>query len=286
MKVSGFTFVRNAISNGYPLRESILSLLPIVDEYVIAIGDSDDTTEELIESINSPKIKVIQTTWNPRMQDRGFVYGQQKMIAQYSCSGDWLFYLEADEVLHENDLAVIYDKMVDFHLNERVEALYFEFLHFYGSPWHLGIAGYRKAPRIIKSSIRSIAPDGLFFIVLEQNKKGRYPIAADTGCPIYHYGHCRKISYTNKKLAEVGRFWGHSHLPRSGYENISKYEIKRFEGGHPLVMKDWLENSAEVEFEPDPNYRMSFRDHRNRLRFWLESKFDLEISKKHFKKYD
>ena len=286
MKVSGFSFVRNAISNGYPLRESICSLLPLVDEYVIAVGDSDDETLNVIQSVNSPKIRVVQTTWNEHMTDRGFVYGQQKMIAQYNCTGDWLFYLEADEVLHEKDLPLIRSRLDAYHNNPKVEALYFDFLHFYGSPSFLGVAGYRKAPRVIKSSVRSIAPDGLFFVVLDENKKGRYPFAASAGCEIYHYGHCRKIAFTNKKLSEVGRFWGHSHTPRSGYEHISRYEIKKFDGTHPLIMEDWLEKSAEMDFVPDVNYRMSFRDHRNRLRFWLESKFGCEISKKHFKKYD
>lgn len=286
MKVSGFSFVRNAISNGYPLRESICSLLPLVDEYVIAVGDSDDETLNVIQSLNSPKIRVVKTMWNEHMTDRGFVYGQQKMIAQYNCTGDWLFYLEADEVLHEEDLPLIHRRLVSHHDNPQVEALYFNFLHFYGSPSFLGVAGYRQAPRVIKSSVRSIAPDGLFFVVLDENKKGRYPFAASAGCEIYHYGHCRKIAYTNKKLSEVGRFWGHSHTPRSGYEYISRYEIKKFDGMHPLIMKDWLEKSAEVDFVPDANYRMSFRDHRNRLRFWLESKFGFEISKKHFQKYD
>ena len=171
MKVSGFSFVRNAISNGYPLRESICSLLPLVDEYVIAVGQSDDSTLDVIKSLDSPKIKVIETVWNECMTDRGFVYGQQKMIAQYNCTGDWLFYLEADEVLHEKDLPFIRSRLASYHDNPQVEALYFNFLHFYGSPSFLGVAGYRQAPRVIKSSVRSIAPDGLFFVVLDDNKK-------------------------------------------------------------------------------------------------------------------
>lgn len=285
MKVSGYSFVRNGISNAYPLRESISSLLPLVDEYVVAVGQSDDTTLEVINSLNSPKIKVIETVWNEHMTDRGFVYGQQKMIAQYNCTGDWLFYLEADEVLHEKDLPIIRRQLEAHHDVSEVEAIYFDFLHFYGSPATLGIAGYRQAPRIIKSSVRSIAPDGLFFVVLDKNKRGRYPVAVSAGCPIYHYGHCRKIGYTNKKLSEVGRFWGQSHSPRNGYGYISKYEIKSFDGSHPKIMKEWLASLAELEFEIDASYRMSLRDYRNRLRFWIESKLGLEISKKHFKKY-
>ena len=91
MKVSGFTFLRNAVINGYPFEESIRSLLPIVDEYVIAVGRGQDETLTRVRAINDPKIRVIETVWNENMRDRGFVYGQQKMIAQYNCTGDWHF---------------------------------------------------------------------------------------------------------------------------------------------------------------------------------------------------
>jgi hypothetical protein len=51
MKVSGFTFIKNAEMLGYPFIESIQSVLPIVDEFIIAVGDSDGNTLEIIKSI-------------------------------------------------------------------------------------------------------------------------------------------------------------------------------------------------------------------------------------------
>ena len=107
MKISGFTFIRNGTLLGYPFIESILSALPICDEFIVAVGDSEDDTLARIQAIGSDKIRIIQTQWNEKMQDRGFVYAQQKMIAQYNCTGDWAFYLEGDEVLHEDDLPKI-----------------------------------------------------------------------------------------------------------------------------------------------------------------------------------
>ena len=173
MKVSGFTFLRDAELNGYPFVESIRSILPIVDEFICVIGKSLDSTRKTVANINDPKIRIIDTQWNEKMVDRGFVYGQQKMIGQYNCTGDWAFYLEGDEVLHEDQLDKISSSMKS-HINDfEVEALYFDFLHFYGTPNQIGIGGYRRAPRIIRNSIRSIAPDGLFWTVLEKNKRGR-----------------------------------------------------------------------------------------------------------------
>ena len=152
MFVSGFTFLRNAEINGYPFIESIQSILPLVDEFICAVGPSIDETRQKIESIGNPKVKIIDADWNENMRDRGFVYGQQKMIAQYQCQGDWAFYLEGDEVLHETDLEKIRISMKTYLDDPQVEAFYFDFLHFYGTPHQTGIAGYRQAPRIIRKS--------------------------------------------------------------------------------------------------------------------------------------
>jgi glycosyltransferase involved in cell wall biosynthesis len=104
MKISGFTFIRNGTILGYPFIESINSILPICDEFIIAVGISEDDTLERLKKIKSKKIKIIETQWNEKMADRGYVYAQQKMIAQFNCTGDWAFYLEGDEIIHENDL--------------------------------------------------------------------------------------------------------------------------------------------------------------------------------------
>src|SRR5436190_14942304 len=111
MKVSGFTFLRNAQRLGYPLVASIRSILPIVDEFVVALGPCDDETEMLLREMGDAKIRIIPTRWNEGIQSgysvKGFVYGQQKSIALFNCTGDWAFYLEADEVVHEDELAGI-----------------------------------------------------------------------------------------------------------------------------------------------------------------------------------
>ena len=173
MKVSAFTFIKNGQILGYPFVESIQSILTIVDEFVINVGESEDDTLLVIQSIHSSKIRIIKSKWNDTMQERGFVYGQQKMIAQYNCTGDWAFYIEGDEVYHENDLEQIKESMT-MHLDDpNVEALAFDFYHFYGNAnSYLDSPGwYRSEVRIIKNSVRSYAPDGLFWLVLNSNKQ-------------------------------------------------------------------------------------------------------------------
>ena len=286
MNVSGFTFLRNAVINGYPFEESIRSILPIVDEFVCVIGESQDATRARVAAIGDPKIRIIDSQWNESMQDRGFVYGQQKMVAQYNCSGDWAFYLEGDEVLHEDELDNIQQAMQDNLSDPEVEALYFDFFHFYGTPDQVGIAGYRRAPRIIRNSIRTIAPDGLFWVVMEHNKKGRYPNAKHAGGHIYHYGHCRNVSKMSQKLRQVGKYWGGVHQEFTGYGRIDTAELRPFSGTHPELMEDWIASEAEQVFVQNSDYRLSLRDRRNRLRFRVEEKLGIEISKKHYRALD
>ena len=106
MRISGFTFCKNADKLYYPIKQSIQSILPIVDEFIVNIGDcdDDDKTVELIESINSPKIKIIFSEWNLEKYPNGTENAHQTDIAKNACSGDWLFYLQADEVVHEKYL--------------------------------------------------------------------------------------------------------------------------------------------------------------------------------------
>ncbi len=130
MKVSGFTFLKNGSILGYPFAESIRSALPLCDEFIVALGPCDDDTDARVREINDPKIRIVHTTWNEKMRMSGYVYGQQKMIAHFNCSGDWAFYIESDEVLHEDEIEPIYSQMKRYIDCPETEAFYFDFYHF------------------------------------------------------------------------------------------------------------------------------------------------------------
>tara|TARA_B110000967_G_C18840289_1_gene538996 strand:+ start:601 stop:1458 length:858 start_codon:yes stop_codon:yes gene_type:complete len=283
MKVSAFTFIKNGQMLGYPFLESIQSILPIVDEFIINVGKSEDNTLELISSISSPKIRIIESEWNDTMQDRGYVYGQQKMIAQFNCTGDWAFYIEGDEIYHEDDLEQI-TRVMKMHLNDsNVEALVFDFNHFYGNGNSLLVSPgwYRSEARIIKNSVRSYAPDGLFWLVLESNKKGRYPKAKHTGVTCYHYGWVRSEDQMNLKSSKVKKYWGSNHV-EIDYAQMDQSIIQKFQGSHPKIINNWLPKETGL-YQTDPTYRLSKKDKKHQLKMKLENLFGIDLSKKHFK---
>ena len=283
MKVSAFTFIKNGEILGYPFIQSIKSILPIVDEFVINVGSGEDNTLEVIQAINDPKIRIIQSCWNDNMKNRGYVYGQQKMVAQFNCTGDWAFYIEGDEIYHENDLDRIYMSMKENLDNPEVEALIFDFYHFYGNAnSYLDSPGwYRSEARIIKNSLRTYAPDGLFWLVLDSNKTGRYPRAKHTGAKCYHYGWVRSEAQMNLKSKKVQKYWG-GEANKIDYSKMDQSIIKEFKGSHPKIIQDWIPNDIEL-FTVDPSYKLTKKQKKHRIMIIFEKLFGLELSKKHYK---
>ncbi len=283
MKVSGFTFIRNANKLNFPAVQSIRSVLPICDEFVVNVGVSDDGTLDLIKGMNEPKVRIVETPWNEGMQVKGFVYGQQKTIGLFNCTGDWAFYLEGDEVVHEDELQNIHDSMSKHLKNPDVEALVFDYHHFWAN--HKTVldspAWYRKAPRVIRNTIRAWAPGGLYFLVLETNKRGRYPRAAYANAHIYHYGWVRPQDVMNEKIKSLEKFWL-SNNPEVDYSHIDPTTVKEFTGTHPAVMKGWLPEEP-APFEPDPGYVPTAKDMKYRLKKKVEKALGLDLCKKHFK---
>ena len=287
MKVSGFTFLRNGQKLGYPFVASIRSLLPLVDEFVIALGPCADDTEKMVRDIGDPKIRIIPTQWNERIRPdysvKGFVYGQQKSIALFNCTGDWAFYLEADEVIHEDDLPKIRAAM-EKHLNdERVEALAFDYLHFYGNKhtiaWSPG--WYRSEVRILRNTIPAWSSESLFFNVVVSHKKSRYPRAAHTGATIYHYGWVRSEAQMNLKAAAVRKYWEATPPASVDYSQVDPSALEIFSGTHPKIVQPWLPE-AEGIFQADKNHQLTSREKKHRRMLWLEKTFGFRFNKKHY----
>ncbi len=287
MKVSVFTFLRNGAKLGYPFLESIRSALPLADEYVVALGPSDpeerDQTRQSLLALNEPKLRIVDSVWNEGMRVAGFVYGQQKMLAQSQCNGDWAFYLEADEVLHENDLDRIHDSMQRHLARPSVEALVFDYVHFFGSQhWQAVSPGwYRRAPRIIRNTIRTVACEGLFWNVVVNNQRMRWPKAALTGAKVYHYGHVRPISAMNAKQHSVERYWNKTPQDFSRYQ-IDPLAVRPYGGSHPSVMRTWLAERADDGWQPNPEHEPTSREKRHRLAMKIERILDIDLSRKHF----
>ena len=237
MKISGFTIARNAIKHKYPIRESILSVLPICDEFIVNLGDSEDATRELIESIGSPKIKIFPQEWDLSLGDRMLALETDKALRE--CKGDWAFYLQSDEVIHQKDLSRLYGYMKKYLNNKKVEGFKLQWLHFYESFYRYRIDGgwFQKQVRIIRNNntIKSLEDAWGF----EKEDKSRLN-AIKTPCFLYHYGWINHTCGVAERIeSDMGVSSGENALEGKNsrqYEQISKMPV--YFGTHPAVMRD------------------------------------------------
>ncbi len=275
MRISGFTFVRNAIDLYYPVAESIRSILPICDEFVIAAGDSTDGTTELLRSIDDPKIKIIETIWDKSQFVRGASNAQQSNIALDACTGDWAFYLQADEVVHEDDLQPLVQRMETYLHDPRVEGLLFEYLHFFADYDHYQAAHnwYRREVRIVRNraGIRSWKSAQGF------RRDARKIHVVPAGARIFHYGWVRPPRRMTRKTQALyavhrGEEAARAHIPDPDeeFDYGRLHGRRRFKGTHPAVMQARI---AALNWTVKPSGHTR-RDHDRlsiRTLSWIES---------------
>ncbi|HET9136121.1 MAG TPA: glycosyltransferase family 2 protein [Candidatus Kapabacteria bacterium] len=266
MKVSGFTFIRNGIKFGYPFTESIRSILPICDEFVIALGDCTDGTREAILAIDSPKIKIIDTIWDESKRDGGRILAEQTNIALDHISGDWGFYLQGDEVVHERYFPVIRKAMEAELNNEAIDGLLFNYLHFYGSYDFVATARnwYRKEIRIVRNDkrIRSWG-DAQGFRRLSDSGSMEKLTVKQVDAYIYHYGWVKPPKVMQEKLRSFHKLWHSDEWvdkemqgDEFDYSNINA--LARFTTGHPVTMHCLIEKK-NWPFEPPQHVKVSFK---------------------------
>ena len=279
MTVSGFSFVRNGVLFDYPFLESIQSILPICDEFVIAVGDSEDDTLARIESLKESKIKIIQTVWDDAMRTGGSVLAQQTDIALSHTTGDWAFYLQGDEVIHERDLPIIRQSMLQHLGDPQVEGLLFKFLHFYGSYQYVGNSRkwYRREIRIIRNGIdvRSWRDAQGFRI---GSRKMRVKLLEAT---VYHYGWVKPPATQLRKQRNFNRLW-HSdewiseHIQRGDkFDYATGGKLSLFYGNHPSVMNKRVQAQG-WSFSYDPNALK--QSPKELLLDWMEEKTGYRIA--------
>lgn len=246
MRVAGFTIVRNAIHYDYPIVESIQSVLPLVDEMVVAVGESCDATRDLVASIDSTKIRILDTVWDESVRRGGNILAQQTDLAMDACEGDWNIYLQADEVLHENDLDRVRHKMLRYLNHSSVEGLSFRYHHFRADYTIRDPLPYRRQIRVIRPGvgIRSHG-DACGFRI-----HGRRLQAVSTGAWVYHYGYVKPPKNMAAKMDYfLSLYDGREILP--GQEDCAEAyawnlsTCEPFTATHPAVMqkrieaKDW-----------------------------------------------
>lgn len=257
LKISGFTLVRNGTRFEYPYLESLRSLLPVVDELIINVGRGDDDTLEQIrtfaQSEGQGKVSFFESDWeldNPEKKRGGRILSEQTNLALDRCKNDWCLYLQADEVLHETDLALIRQCVRSANGHSEVEGVLFDYVHFYGSYDVIQYSRntYRREVRMIRKSTgaRSVGDAQSF-----RKKDGEKLRVVRSGARIFHYGWVRTPEAMREKTYFMDQLYhgdpnpedAEKGLPYTGdnYRYKKIWGLRPFQGVHPQVMKDRIQ---------------------------------------------
>ena len=252
MKVSGFTFIRNAVLLDYPIVAAIQSILPLCDEIVVAVGNSTDDTLGLIQNID-PKVRIIQTTWDDTLRENGRVLAVEtdKALAAINPEADWAIYIQGDEVMHEADHPEILKAMTRFQHDQDVDGLLFDYLHFYGSYDYIGVSNnwYKKEIRVVKPGrgIFSFRDAQGFRKTPDQKLK-----VAPANARVFHYGWVKDPQAMQRKQESFHKLWHDDAWLEKNIKVATAFdyedhihELARFEGTHPqwiterIVERNW-----------------------------------------------
>lgn len=274
MKVTGFTFIRNAVKYDYPVSEAIRSVLPLCDEMIVNLGNSEDETEALIHSIGSDKIRIIHSVWDETLVKGGAVLAQEtdKALDRVPAGTDWCIYIQGDEVIHEKYYPAIREAMQKYADDPLVEGLLFTYTHFYGSYDYVGDSRrwYSNEIRIIRNdpAIRSYRDAQGF------RKNGRKLNVKPVDAHIYHYGWVRHPRFQLQKILGFEKLYDvHNMATKISKEASEQFDysgidsLTRFTGTHPQVMLDRIARKNWV-FEHELT-RKNF-SLKGRIHHWLE----------------
>ncbi len=251
MKIAGFTYVRNGFDYGVPFLESIQSVLPICETFVVAVGDSTDGTREAIEQLNSPKIKIIDTIWDMNLREGGKVFAQQANIALDQVQADWCLHIQSDEVFHENDLDKIVAAIDTYNEDKRVEGFILPFIHFWGGydhirntrrvhnfeirlfRNHIGVRSYRDSQGFRKYQSFEAYENG--------TEKGEKLKVKKIDATVYHYTGIRSPDAYAKKVAMFQSYYNTAEgldkmMASHDFQMHSVDRTIPFTGSHPAIM--------------------------------------------------
>ena len=273
MKISGFTIIKNAVINDYPIVEAITSILPVVDEMIVLVGDSEDETETLIKSIPSTKIKIFNSVWDPTINEGGKILAVEtdKAFALIDKESDWAFYIQADEAVHEKYHAEILKTAAQYKDDKAVDGLVFKYLHFYGSYDYVGDSRkwYNKEVRIIKNDQTiSAFRDAQGF-----RRNGKKLMVKPVDAYVYHYGWVKNPKLMQQKIKNSINLWQENKdalpvLESSDVFDYSEFDsLQKFKGTHPKTM---LARIAKQNWKIELNIQQKKFAAKDRFLYWYE----------------
>lgn len=132
--ICGITMVKNAVKYDYCIKEAIESMLPVCDHVICVYVESEDGTLEILNSIDSNKLQIIElpeSEWDVIQGKERLSYITNIGIQSADKLGfTYVLYVQADEVLSEKS----YDS-IKKAVNDNQEAYMCRRINLWKSPY-------------------------------------------------------------------------------------------------------------------------------------------------------
>ncbi|PIK14727.1 hypothetical protein [Halobacteriovorax sp. JY17] len=274
--ISGITFIKNGLTLGYPIKESIESIDPICDEVIINVGfnnkeltDDDGTWDYLTGHFKGEKYIFLKSYWDPAMTSKGLILSEQTNIALAKATGKYCQYIQGDECLHEKDLALIKDEVDKMEKDLSYDGLVFNYIHFYGNVNVQKVTKktYRRELRLIRNGkgIKSWLDAQGF-----RNADNSKVICKQVDASVYHYGWARAEQVMQAKTVAFDKLYHGDKKKDQSFNYERVWGLRPFTKSHPEVMQEWIEkNKNDLDILSLP-YKFHIKD----LRLMLSDQFE------------
>lgn len=274
--ISGITFIKNGLTLGYPIKESIESIESICDEIIINVGfnnieltEDDGTWDYLTKNFQGEKYIFLKSFWDPEKTSKGLILSEQTNIALEKATGKYCQYIQGDECLHEEDLERIRSEVMLMEDDHSYDGLVFNYIHFYGNVNVQKVTKktYRRELRLIRNhkGIKSWL-DAQGFRNSDDSKVRCKQIDAR----VYHYGWARAEQVMAKKTVAFDRLYHGDKRDDQSFSYERVWGLRPFKRTHPKVMSEWINNNKNDIDILSLSYKLNFKD----LRLILSDQFE------------
>lgn len=268
MSISCTMVAFNCFHLDYPLEAAIRSALEVVDEVFVNEGNSFDETKDLLVSLQEEFGKDVV-----RFETRNWIHNRNWQqiernyaIKQAAC--DWILILDADEMIHENDVSTIKTLTETPHLN----FIDFKVTHFYGLPKYVNTnpSWYSHHVRLGKKNTNykfRNSPGGSCCDIcsgkpLQPVHGRRASDIAYSGIQLWHYGWVRDARVMGIKTKKFNAWYSNDKKYFNGHldEKVpfnykmekSMHFLREFKGTHPKhFYKWWFDKERLLVYNPE-----------------------------------
>lgn len=245
--LAGILFIRNADALDYCWRQAAESLLAVCNELVISDCESTDGSRQAMDELakRDNRVKIVDYKW-PEGGAKGHFCSAWRNAARLHANSEWIMWLDADEVIHEDGYAELRDRV------DRRQTLICPRFNFWKDAQHLIPHGCGLGHQVIRVGPQCewTADDGP-----DPQGRDRWLIenAQHCGVKILHYGFLRKREAFFNKAREMSRIYMGNEDERlmaaekdggnwMMHPRMSEWKDRliTFNGSHPKIIHQWL----------------------------------------------